>query len=232
MGFSIPVTGHAPIADEEQKEMLKLAKVLEVDEKSRLSKCGLSVISEMDNNVDDMDKLSSGEVEVNTTGLLEEWETRKTTKKKSKKKMPPQATRQSSRLKVHGGIPVGELAAKRKQKQNLEISGNQRPNPFTILNNIDDELLIKTAKDLDIHLASNDDDMVKQVTAMKPEEKLRAAMAEAAYQAHLDSLKHKECVRDDDGLDLNTIDNSSRDFPENNGSQPEQTPKGTKKKKT
>jgi hypothetical protein len=74
MGFSIPVPGHAPIADEEKKEMLKLAKVLEVDEKSCLSKCELSIISEMESNVDDMDNLSSGEVGVDTTGLLDEWE--------------------------------------------------------------------------------------------------------------------------------------------------------------
>jgi hypothetical protein len=151
--------------------------------------------------------------------------------------LPPRATSQSSRLKVHGGIPVGELAAKRKQKQNLEVPGNQHPNSFTILNNIDDEVLIQTAKDLDIQLARNDDDIVKQVTAIKVEEKLRAAMAEAAYQAHLDSLKHKEFVRDDDGLDLNTFDNSSRDFPDKSGSQPEPCttkvgrPRGPKKKK-
>jgi hypothetical protein len=32
--------------------------------------------------------------------------------------------------------------------------------------------------------------------------------AEAAYQAHLDSLKHKECIQDDDVLDLTIIDNN------------------------
>jgi hypothetical protein len=82
-------------------------------------------------------------------------------------------------------------------------------------------VLIQTAKDLEIQLAKDDEGMVKQITAIMAEEKLRAALAEAAYQAHLDSLRHRECIRDDEGLELTAFDNKARDFPKNSGSQPE-----------
>jgi hypothetical protein len=42
-------------------------------------------------------------------------------------------------------------------------------------------VLIQTAKDLEIQLAKDDEGMVKQITAIMAEEKLRAALAEAAY---------------------------------------------------
>jgi hypothetical protein len=41
-------------------------------------------------------------------------------------------TRQSMRLRGHGGTSVVEMATKRKQKQNLETSGNHHLNPFKI----------------------------------------------------------------------------------------------------
>jgi hypothetical protein len=50
------------------------------------------------------------------------------------------------------------------------------------------------------------------VSTMKAEEKLRASIAEASYLALLESLKHKECVIDDDGLDLTIIGNRHRDY--------------------
>jgi hypothetical protein len=103
----------------------------------------------------------------------------------------------------------------------LEKTCNHHPNSFAILNNIADEVLIKTAKDLDVQLASSEEGMAKQVTAIKAEETLRAALAEAAYQAHLDSLKHREWTRDEEGLDLNPFNNSSRVFPDRISSQPE-----------
>jgi exonuclease III len=66
-----------------------------------------------------------------------------------------QASRQSQRLRNQGGISVEEMATKRKKKQNLEMSGNKN-NPFIILNNIDDDDLIRNAKDLDIILADDE----------------------------------------------------------------------------
>jgi hypothetical protein len=66
-----------------------------------------------------------------------------------------QATRQSQRLRNQGGISVEEMATKRKKKQNLEMSGNKN-NPFIILNSIDDDDLIRNAKDLDIILADDE----------------------------------------------------------------------------
>jgi hypothetical protein len=62
-------------------------------------------------------------------------------------------------------------------------------------------------------------------------------LAKAAYQAHLDSFKHRECARDEDGIDLTSFDNKARDFLEKNGSQPEPClikigkPRAPKKKK-
>jgi hypothetical protein len=52
---------------------------------------------------------------------------------------------------------VEEMTTKRKQKHNLELPGNNSHNAFTILNNIGDDALIQTAKDLDISLASDDE---------------------------------------------------------------------------
>jgi hypothetical protein len=49
---------------------------------------------------------------------------------------------------------------------------------------------------------------------MKAEERLRAAVAEASYQAYLEQLKHRECVQEDECLDLVPIDNSKRGISE------------------
>jgi hypothetical protein len=54
-------------------------------------------------------------------------------------------------------------------------------------------VLIQTAKDLDNQLASNDEGCRAQINASKAE-KFRASLAEANYKAHLEKLKHKECV--------------------------------------
>jgi hypothetical protein len=56
---------------------------------------------------------------------------------------------------------VGELAAIRKQKQNLELPSNQHTSPFIVLNSINDEVLIQAAKDLEIQLAIDDEGMAK-----------------------------------------------------------------------
>jgi hypothetical protein len=42
---------------------------------------------------------------------------------------------------------------------------------------------------------------------------LRADLAEASYQAYLETLRHKECNRDEDILDLTIIDNEQRGLP-------------------
>jgi hypothetical protein len=83
------------------------------------------------------------------------WDVAGSNRKKSKKKAQLKATRQSSRLRGHGGIPVEELATKRKQKLNLERLGNDNNLSFAILNNVEDESLIKTAEDVAINLAPN-----------------------------------------------------------------------------
>jgi hypothetical protein len=101
------------------------------------------------------------------------------------------------------------MATKRKQVQNLEIPGNNINNSFAILNNIDD-VLVKSAKDLDITLAENEEGCYEQISAIKAEEHLRAHLAEANYLAHLEKLAHKEGGKDKDILDLTIIDNSQR----------------------
>jgi hypothetical protein len=76
----------------------------------------------------------------------------------------------------------------------LESSGNKHNISFAILNNIDDDILLRTVEKLDITLADNVEGELIQISAIQVEEKLRASLAEAAYQAHLENLKHKECV--------------------------------------
>jgi hypothetical protein len=116
------------------------------------------------------------------------------------------------RLKSHGGIPVEKLATKRKMMKNLEISGTSSSNSLAVLNCIDDDILIQPASELDIKLVEHDVGSKIIISTMKAEEKLSVNIAEASYLAHLESLKHKECVKDDDGLDLAIIDNSHRDY--------------------
>jgi hypothetical protein len=61
-----------------------------------------------------------------------------------------------------GGIPVEEMATKRKQIQNLELSGSNQTNSFAILNDIDDRTLLQTAQDLDTQLGSDDEKDLEQ----------------------------------------------------------------------
>jgi hypothetical protein len=95
-----------------------------------------------------------------------------------------------------------------------------------ILNNIDDEVLMHTTKELDISLASSEEACRAQITAIKAEEKLRASLAEAQYQAHMEKLKQREEIHDE-VLDLSVIDNSKRDLESSPGS-----PKDPNAKKT
>jgi hypothetical protein len=76
----------------------------------------------------------------------------------------------------------------------LESSGNKHNISFAILNNIDDDILLRIVEKLDITLADNVEGELIQISAIQVEEKLRASLAKAAYQAHLENLKHKECV--------------------------------------
>jgi hypothetical protein len=64
------------------------------------------------------------------------------TLRKDPKKTQVKATRHSSTLKNHGGMSIEELAATRKKKHNLETPGNKQPNVFSILNDVDDNVLI------------------------------------------------------------------------------------------
>jgi hypothetical protein len=47
---------------------------------------------------------------------------------------------------------------------------------------------------------------------MKAEERVRANLAEANYRAHLENMKNRERVQDDDVLDLTTIDKQPEKF--------------------
>jgi hypothetical protein len=130
------------------------------------------------------------------------------------------ATRQSLRLRGHGGTLVEEMAVKRKQKQNLDDSSNARHNSFAILNQIDDEALLVTAKELYINLAHNEEGMREQISAIKAEERARTLIAEANYKVHLSNLMHKGGAQDDDILDLTVIDNDCRDLDHPSDSTP------------
>jgi hypothetical protein len=59
-------------------------------------------------------------------------------------------------LRGHGGIPIEELPARRKQKNNLDGPGNANKLSFAILNNIEDDSLIKIAEELGINLANDE----------------------------------------------------------------------------
>jgi hypothetical protein len=151
-----------------------------------------------------LDNMSNGDNDQLEQDVLDqgEWKQGKSTKKRSKKKTQVKATRHNSRLKNHGGMSIEELAATRKKKHNLETPGNKQPNTFAIINDVDDNVLIQTAKDLEISLDDNEVGCKEIISAMKAEERLRANLAEANYRAHLERLKHKECIQEDDILDL------------------------------
>jgi hypothetical protein len=90
------------------------------------------------------------------------------------------------------------MATKRKMKKNLETLGISSDNSFVVLNSIDDDIPIQTTRELDIKLVDDDVGSKAMIYAFKAEERLRANIAEATYLAHLESLKHKECVQEDD----------------------------------
>jgi hypothetical protein len=124
---------------------------------------------------------------------------------------------------------VEELATKRKQMHNLDPLGSSQKNAYAILNNINDDALIKSAKDLYISLPKDEEGCRQVITSIKAEEMLRANIPEAKYQTHLEHLQHMECDQDADILDLIVILNEHRDLPEKQGASG--NPKGTKVKK-
>jgi hypothetical protein len=85
-------------------------------------KCSQTNIAGLAGDEDMWDNLSSGEVETHES-QVEGWEQGAANMKQTRKKRVLQATRQSIRLRHHGGVSVEEMATKRKQKQNLELSG-------------------------------------------------------------------------------------------------------------
>jgi hypothetical protein len=116
---------------------------------------------------------------------------------------------------------VEELATKRKQMLNLDGPGTSHANTFDILNHVDDDTLVQTAKELDIILANNEG-CREQISTIKAEERTRALIAEANYKIHLANLWHKEGVQDDDILDLSIIDNDARNVTQPSESRPNQ----------
>jgi hypothetical protein len=69
-----------------------------------------------------------------------------------KKKTQLKSTRQSSRLRKQGGVLVEELATRRKKKLNIEEPCTSSHNSFTVLDSIEDEVLIQTSHELKICL--------------------------------------------------------------------------------
>jgi hypothetical protein len=80
-----------------------------------------------------------------------------------------------------------------------------------VLNSISNDYLADTAKDLGISLANDREGCIGQITAMKAEEKLKADLAEATYNAYLDKLKER--TYNADMLDLSKIDSIQRGIP-------------------
>jgi hypothetical protein len=131
---------------------------------------------------------------------------------------------------------VVELSTKRKQKLNLDGPGTSHANIFDILNHVDDDTLVQTTKDLDIHLESSEKGCREQISSIKAEERARVLIAEANYKVHLANLKHKEGGQDDDILDLTIIDNDVRNMnqpfdSQRNQSKTRKNQKENKKKK-
>jgi hypothetical protein len=124
-----------------------------------------------------IDSMSSGKNESQDSVNLMEWESRPNRKKNLQKKTHLHATRQSSRLKCHGAKTDEELATKRKQVLNLEVSGHNNTNSFDVLNNINDDYLADTVKDLGINLANDREGCLAQISTTKTEAMLRADLA-------------------------------------------------------
>jgi hypothetical protein len=163
--------------------MVVLEKASEEDSapNEHISQCNQkSGVVEMDDSW--ADNLSSGEgVLVDKDSEMDAgWQQHPGNKRQAiKRKKELQATRQSLRLKKQGGVPVEELATKKKQLHNLDPSGTSQKNAFAILNDIHDDALIKYAKDLDISLAKDEEGCRQEISATKAEEKLRGNIAEA-----------------------------------------------------
>jgi hypothetical protein len=113
-----------------------------------------------------------------------------------------------------------ELAAARKKVLNLETAGNKQTNYFVVLNEVEDNVLLQTAKDLEISLGDNETGCRNIIYAMKAEERVRANLAEVNYKAHLENLKNSERVQEEDILDLTIIDNSQRNLDKKSDSNP------------
>jgi hypothetical protein len=82
-----------------------------------------------------------------------------------------------------------ELAAARKKMLDLETPGNKQSNYFAVLNEVENNVLLQTAKDLEISVGNNEIGCRNIISAMKVEERVRASLAEANYKAYLENLK-------------------------------------------
>jgi hypothetical protein len=147
-----------------------------------------------------------------------EWIQGKSIKIRHKKKTQVVATRHSSTLSYHGGRSIQEMAATRKKLHNLETPGIKQANSFAILNDVEDNVLLQTAKDVEISLNDNEEGCRNIISTMKAEERVRANLAEANYRAYLENMKNRERVQEDDILDM-TI-NSHRGLNEESDSNP------------
>jgi hypothetical protein len=88
-----------------------------------------------------LDELSYGEDDQLDNGAEQNlWMVGACPRKKTRKKPQLISSRQSSRLRGHGGTSVEEMARKRNQQQNLDLASTTFKNSFAILNEVEDDI--------------------------------------------------------------------------------------------
>jgi hypothetical protein len=128
-------------------------------------------------------------------------------RKKTTTKGPVRATRASSRI-PRDGIPILEKATRRALEKDI-TQGTSSSNTFTILNQERNENLAAVLKDIGIELDNYED----QIDAFKEEEKLRAAIAEANYKAHIEKINNRNAPQTEEEIQeyaMEAITNSDR----------------------
>ncbi|CAL5084352.1 unnamed protein product [Urochloa decumbens] len=132
----------------------------------------------------------------------------------------PQSASKRARTRKHNPV-IADRRSERIYQQELGggttqagLSGTSstNPNPFAVLNSLDDDFLENLALDCDIILGGEGEGIRQTLDAMRLEELARAALAEANYNDHnLErlSLSH---VLEGENLDLSYVSNSHRGF--------------------
>lgn len=132
--------------------------------------------------------------------------------RKLKRYPPTRAERQSSRVqKAKYGIkmiPSG-VATQGRGKIGMDCYDK---NPFTVLNDLEDDDLVELAKDCDVILGVSREEVEETLDAMRLEECLRAAVAEASYKAKREGYLNSSGLLESANLALDKVDNTSRNF--------------------